>query len=57
MNCEICEWLKVIVKRALDTSLHKEFLEVRRLARSHYRRFHPNPFDVALDEDEFGNLK
>ncbi len=55
MYCDICEFLKKQVIRFAIKSTTKEFLEMRRLARNHYRRFHPNPFDEGLDEAEFMN--
>ncbi len=56
MNCHVCEFLKDAVKDALRAGLEAvEYEELRRLAFSHYRRFHPNPFDIAMSEVNFMN--
>lgn len=55
MNCEICGWLKMIVNNSIDKGNRAEMMETRRLARTHFRRFHPDPFEAALDETELMN--
>lgn len=55
MNCDICEYLKIMVRGIIDTNSRTKVAEVRQLAHSHYSRFHPNPFDQALDEENFMN--
>ncbi len=58
MNCEICVFLKHIISQTLDGgSSVQDYEELCRLAQNHYRRFHPNPFDMAMTEFRFMNEK
>ncbi len=56
MHCAICSFLKDSISLTLqDGSSVQQYEELCRLAQNHYRRYHPNPFDIAMTEFRFMN--
>jgi len=59
MNCSVCEFLTDALRDIEHaenypyprTSAHRRGIE--QLAISHYNKFHPNPFEYVMYENEF----